>query len=84
MIAASPLASRFDQAAGLIRAVVIPQLQYVANGLRKLAGDWSAWVTNMAPKAFTATAMQAAQAALTKTPNEDKVFDVGTVNSFFH
>ncbi|KAL5964815.1 N-alpha-acetyltransferase 25 NatB auxiliary subunit [Taenia solium] len=73
-IAASPLASHFDQVAGLIRAVVIPKLQYVANSLRKLAGDWSAWATNLAPKVFTVTAMQAAQAALTKTPDEDKFF----------
>ncbi|VDK37631.1 unnamed protein product [Taenia asiatica] len=74
-IAASPPASHFDQVAGLVRVVVIPQLQYVAKSLRKLAGDWSAWITNLAPKVFTAMAMQAAQAALTKTPNEDKVFD---------
>ncbi|KAL5110501.1 N-alpha-acetyltransferase 25 NatB auxiliary subunit [Taenia crassiceps] len=73
-ITASPLASHFDQVAGLIHAVVIPQLQYVANSLRKLAGDWSTWATNMASKAFTATAMQAAQAALTKTPDKDKLF----------
>ncbi|CDS42438.1 peptide alpha N acetyltransferase [Echinococcus multilocularis] len=73
-ITASPPARHLDQVAALIRAVVIPQLQYVATSLRKLAEDWAGWVSTMAPKAFTATAMQASRAALPKALDENKFF----------
>ncbi|VDM32889.1 unnamed protein product [Hydatigera taeniaeformis] len=78
-VAASPSAIQLDQVAGLIHSVVIPQLRHVANSLQKLAADWATWITNMAPRAFAATATKAAQTVLPKIPEEDKVFDVGTM-----
>lgn len=64
-VVTSPVAKHLDQAAIVIRTILMPQIQHIAAKLQELSQAWADWSSEKAAKAFTATAEEAAKATLT-------------------